>query len=93
MRTYCKELIIVGLISTCTSVFAQSPSPVSRTEVRDQLIQLEQAGYEPAQIDPSYPSNLQAAEARVAARESMAATESAYGPVTNGSSHSGAPNH
>jgi len=66
--------------------FAQSNQPVTRAQVRAELVQLEKAGYNPATANKyDYPAEIQAAEARVAAQN--AATS--YGPVGNGSSQSG----
>jgi hypothetical protein len=55
------------------------------------LVQVEQAGYSPARgADPYYPSDIQAAEARVAAQNATAqAASTGYGPSTSGSSQSG----
>ncbi|MDR5817157.1 MULTISPECIES: DUF4148 domain-containing protein [unclassified Caballeronia] len=64
--------------------FAQSNQPVTRAEVRAQIVQLEKAGYNPGVVnDTTYPADIQAAEARVAA-------QSAYGGVADGGSQSGA---
>ena len=64
----------IGLIAGATVVlgalvpqisFAQSPNqPVTRAEVRQDLIQLEHSGYKPSKT--FYPVDIQAAEARVA---------------------------
>jgi hypothetical protein len=49
--------------------FAQSTAPITRAQVRAELIELEQAGYWPSGgEDPNYPQDLQAALARVAAK-------------------------
>ena len=45
---------------------------VTRAQVRAQLVQIETAGYNPAADHTQYPKNLQAAEARVAAQNSVA---------------------
>jgi hypothetical protein len=71
--------------------FAQSNGPVTRAQVRAELVQLEQAGWRPAMgmgNNPDYPAGIQAAEARVAAQNGGA---SSYGGVVSGSSASGAP--
>lgn len=48
--------------------FAQSDNgPVTRAQVRAELIQLEQAGYHPSARQNNYPDEIQAAEARVSA--------------------------
>jgi hypothetical protein len=57
--------------------------------VRAELIQIEKAGYNPARgEDPSYPADIQAAEAKVAAQNGAA---SGYGSGMNGSSEAGRP--
>jgi hypothetical protein len=61
--------------------FAQAssnPDPVTRAEVRADLVQLENAGYRPIARDPTYPADIQAAEARVHAGNNGS---SAYGGV------------
>ena len=70
--------------------FAQSNGPVTRAQVRAELVQLENAGYRPgAGEQTSYPAQIQAAEAKVAAQNGAA---SSYGGVVNGgSSEAGGP--
>jgi len=82
--------VAVALVLAAPAVsFAQSNGPVTRAQVRAELVQLEKAGYRPAAgRDPYYPTDIQAAEARVAAQNG-AAQSSGYGSATNGSSQSG----
>ena len=87
-----KHLIPAVIVSTVFAVpvasFAQSNQPVTRAQVRAELIQLQKAGYNRADAnDYDYPVNIQAAEARVAAQYGAAS----YGPAFNGSSQSGRP--
>jgi Domain of unknown function (DUF4148) len=56
--------------------------PVTRAEVRADLVQLEQAGYHPEKDDPYYPANVQAAEARIHA---VPGADESYGGVENSS--------
>ncbi|SAK49681.1 membrane protein [Caballeronia temeraria] len=64
--------------------FAQSNQPLTRAEVREQIVQLEKAGYNPGVVsDSKYPADIQAAEARVSA-------QNGYGGVADGSAQSGA---
>lgn len=49
---------------------AAPPSPVTRAEVRGQLVRLESVGYRPARNDVHYPDSLQAAEAKLDAATS-----------------------
>ena len=89
MKSLIEAVVIAALISAPLAAFAQSNQPVTRAQVRAELIQLEKAGYNPATAnDDDYPSNIQAAEARVAAQKSAAQT-SGYGSASNGSSQAG----
>jgi hypothetical protein len=66
--------------------FAQSNQPVTRAQVRAEIVQLEKAGYNPGVVDDTkYPADIQAAEARIAAQNGAA-----YGGVTEGAAQSGA---
>jgi len=82
-----KSLIVSAVVAVPVVSFAQSTQPVTRAQVRAELVQLEKAGYNPVGDYTNYPQNIQAAEARVNAQNQQAA--SAYGPSTNGSSASG----
>ena len=88
------SLIVAAVLAIpAASSFAQasaaSNGPVTRAQVRAELVQLEQAGYRPGAGDhTSYPVQLQAAEARVAAEN---AGTSGVGGTPSGTSASGAP--
>jgi hypothetical protein len=86
-----KAVAIAALLAVPVASFAQSNQPVTRAQVKQELIDLEKAGYNPATSnDYDYPANIQAAEARVAAQKSAAQTGSTgYGPGANGSSQAG----
>ena len=78
-------VVIVSALAAPTFAFAQTSDtngPVTRAEVKAQLVQLEKAGYNPSG-ETNYPANIQAAEARVDAQNQ--ATTS-YGPSTSGTS-------
>jgi hypothetical protein len=66
---------------------AREDGPVTRAQVRAELVQLERAGYNPAADDITYPANIQAAQARVDAQKNAAA--SSYGGAADGASASG----
>jgi hypothetical protein len=55
---------------------AQSGKPLTRAQVIAELIEVEHAGFHPGSVDyVEYPGNLQAAEARIAAkRENIKST-------------------
>jgi hypothetical protein len=76
-----------ALVAVPALSFAQSSQPVTRAEVKAELVQLQQAGYSPASDNTQYPANLQAALARVSAENGAAA--SAFGGVAQGASAAG----
>jgi Domain of unknown function (DUF4148) len=90
-----------ALTAPLASFAQQSNAPVTRAQVRAELVQLEKAGWRPAMNmgnNPDYPDGIQAAEAKVAAQNAKTATApapvadaSSVGGVVSGSSASGAP--
>jgi ABC-type sulfate transport system substrate-binding protein len=79
--------VAVALIVPVAS-FAQSNAPLTRAQVRAQLVQLESVGYHPGDGDhTNYPQEIQAAEAKVAGQQ--AAVNDGYGGVASGSSDAG----
>jgi hypothetical protein len=78
MKAIIFATLAVALATPVVS-FAQTAEPVTRAEVRADLVQLESAGYRPVSQDASYPSDIQAAEARVHAGNGA----SAYGGVSD----------
>lgn len=67
MKSLMKAIALVVVIAAPVASFAQTEQPLTRAEVKAQLIQIEQAGYNPAASgDSTYPGDIQAAEARVA---------------------------
>jgi hypothetical protein len=99
-RTLIQAAVVAALAAVPALSFAQAQDngPVTRAEVKNQLIQLEQAGYNPATAnDATYPADIQAAEARVnqqqglAQAQTPAAETSGYGPSTSGTTQSGQP--
>ena len=93
MKSLIKAVAVALVLAAPVASFAQSNQPVTRAQVRAELVQLEKAGYNPsASDDTTYPVQLQAAEARVAAQNGTAqAATSGVGGVTNGASQSGRP--
>jgi hypothetical protein len=71
--------------------FAQSNAPLTRAEVRADLVRVEQAGYSPSANDINYPADIQVAEAKIALQDDQQLTNQAVGGVAqNGSTASGA---
>jgi Domain of unknown function (DUF4148) len=89
MKSLIEAVVIAALIAAPLAAFSQTNQPVTRAQVRAELIQLEKAGYDPATSNAlDYPANIQAAEARVAAQNANAQT-SGYGSATDGTSQAG----
>ncbi|PXW28556.1 DUF4148 domain-containing protein [Paraburkholderia caballeronis] len=86
MKSLIKAVAVAAVLVVPAVSFAQSNQPLTRAEVRNQLIQLEKAGYRPNLNDPHYPDDIQAAQARV---QQNGAEATGYGPVAAGSSQSG----
>jgi hypothetical protein len=86
-----QSLVVAAVLALPVVSFAQSNQPnhpLTRAEVRAQLVELEKAGYVPGGDATQYPSNIQAAQARVDAQHDNAAN--AYGSPAGASSESGA---
>lgn len=69
MKNWSRAIIVAAMLSEPLASFAQSSQPVSRAQVRAELVRLEKAGYSPAAVDATYPADIQAARARVHAIE------------------------
>lgn len=85
---------VTGALASPALTLAQQSSDqsVTRAQVRDDLVQMEQAGYDPSRADNAhYPTNVQAAESRVAVQDDAQLTNNAMGGVAAGSSASGGP--
>lgn len=89
MKPLARAVIVVAALVVPVIASAQSNAPITRAQVRAELVQLEKAGYNPSHgEDPNYPADIQAADANVAAQSGAA---NGYGGVVNGSSVSGRP--
>lgn len=67
MKSYLYAAIAAVVLAAPLASYAQaSNAPVTRAQVRQELKELEQAGYNPSDWY-NYPENLQAAERKVAA--------------------------
>ncbi len=89
MKSLIQAVVVAAALAAPVAVFAQSNAPLTRAQVRAELVQLEKAGYNPAHgEDPYYPADIQAAEAKVAAQNGAT---SGYGGVVSGSSDAGRP--
>ena len=90
MKTLISAVVVAAALVAPVASFAQSNQPVTRAQVRAELVQLEKAGYNPVNDNFAYPANIQAAQARVDAQDGTAqAANSGYGAPTAGSSQAG----
>ena len=89
MKALIPAVVLASALAAPVVSFAQqSNAPVTRAQVRAELVQLEKAGYNPSvSDDATYPADIQAAEARVAAENG---STSGVGGAVSGSSDSGA---
>jgi len=82
MKSLICAVFAAAVLAGPTLSFAQvSNAPVTRAEVKADLVQVEQAGYSPARNDLNYPADIQAAEARV---HTPSTADTSYGGVPNG---------
>jgi hypothetical protein len=82
--------LVASFLSAPLVAFAQTNAPLTRAQVQDELVQLRNAGYNGNGSDTSYPVELQAALARVAAQQAGPNT-TGYGMESGGSSQAGQP--
>ena len=90
MKSLIKAVALAALVAAPVVSFAQSQQPLTRAQVRAELVQLEKAGYNPNDW-MNYPENIQAAQAKIAAAQNTGAQADAtgYGPSPVASSQSG----
>jgi hypothetical protein len=89
MKSLIKAVALAAVLVVPAMSFAQSSQPVTRAQVRAELVQLEKAGYVPSNSsDTQYPANIQAAEAKVQSANGI--ENSGVGGVADGSSQGGA---
>ena len=95
MKTLVCLVLASGALAGPVVSFAQSTEPVTRAQVRAELIRLEEAGYHPGDGDQTtYPAQIQAAEAKIAAQDSQQVANAAVGGTTmNGTSAAGSSSH
>jgi hypothetical protein len=69
MKSLIQSVVIAAALTAPVAVFAQSNAPVTRAQVKAELIQFEQAGGRANMSnDPYYPEDAQIAQARVNAQ-------------------------
>lgn len=86
MKSIVKAAVLAAVVAVPAISFAQAQQqPLTRAQVREELVQLRAVGYDPRDW-MHYPDNIQAARARLDAQQ---AANTAYGPATNGTSQTG----
>jgi hypothetical protein len=76
---------VAALLAWPMAALAQTGQGLTRAEVVQELIRVEQAGYRPGWGDnTNYPDNIQAALARIAAQQGAAAARTGGGPSAGG---------
>ncbi|RQT42013.1 DUF4148 domain-containing protein [Burkholderia cepacia] len=90
MKSLIKAVALAALVAAPVVSFAQSQQPLTRAQVRAELVQLEKAGYNPNDWI-NYPENIQAAQAKIAAAQNTGAQAdvTGYGSNPVGTSQSG----
>lgn len=94
MKTFASLVVATSFLIVPLCGFAQQiNAPLTRAEVRADLVQIEKAGYSPATGErETYPADIEAAEAKVSTEGTAAAT-SGVGGSTNHSESGWRPNH
>ena len=88
MKFVTNSAFIVAAVLVPAVAFAQSTAPLTREQVRADLLQLENAGYNPlSSCTGDCPGSLRRAEAILAQRRNDPGA--AYGPVFEGSEQAG----
>ncbi len=90
MKKLIPAVVVAAALAIPAISFAQSNQPLTRAQVRAELVQLEKAGYNPADNEMNYPENIQAAQARVTQEKLAQGDTSGFGSATTGSSAAGA---
>ncbi|MDR5783131.1 DUF4148 domain-containing protein [Caballeronia sp. LZ065] len=91
MNAIAKFVVSLAVAASPALVFAQTQNePLTRAQVKAELVQLEQAGYSPATgEEPNYPNDIQAAEAKVAAQRAASESHESYGGSQAGAAAAG----
>ncbi|RQQ10823.1 DUF4148 domain-containing protein [Burkholderia stagnalis] len=86
---YSIGFLMIAALFASHAAWAQSPAPLTRAQVLDELYRLEAAGYNPSAGDEgSYPADIQAAQARVDAQQAAQAAASGA-PAAGMATHAG----
>ncbi|CAJ6036485.1 Membrane-fusion protein [Burkholderia pseudomallei] len=93
MKSFVYAAVAASILATPLASFAQADQqpPLTREQVRSELVQLEQNGYKPEAGETQYPANVQAALQRMLpAQQTLThADTSGYGVQPAGAAESG----
>ena len=89
MKKLVSAVVVAAAVAIPAISFAQSAQPLTRAQVRAELIELEQAGYSPVANDVDYPHDLQAAQHRVNEEKLAKSDTSGYGAPAAGATAAG----
>ncbi|WJF92147.1 DUF4148 domain-containing protein [Paraburkholderia bonniea] len=93
MKALLHAVVVATVLATPLAALAQTNQPLTREQVRAELVQLQKAGYNPAgsHDNTTYPAQLQAASQRIQSSGQMQANAdtSGYGAPVSGTSQSG----
>ena len=86
MKSHITAVALALVLAAPVASFAQSNAPLTRQQVQDEIVQLEKAGFNPANANTvDFPTNVATGQAAVAGQDS------GYGPTVGGSSQAGRP--
>lgn len=95
MKSFVKAVAIAAVVVAPALSYAQTDSSLTRGQVKQDVRQVEAAGYDPSRSDQtSYPSDIQAAEGRASRQDGQSdnaytADMNSYGGAAGGRSGSG----
>lgn len=96
MKRLIQAVVVAAALAATIAVFAQNNAPLTRAQVRAELVEFEKAGYSPSVgEDPYYPRDIQAAGARVAQQHAIVQAQgvdtSGIGSDVQGAAAAGKP--
>ena len=92
MKSIIYAAVAASVFAVPLASFAQSSEPITRDQVKAELLKLEQNGYQPEASDAQYPANIQAAEARIQPAQQQTLTRadtSGFGAMPTSEAQSG----
>jgi hypothetical protein len=66
-----RSFLVAAFVSIPVVSFAQENHALTRSDMHAELVQLKKSGYNPSYNNTQYPKNIEAAEARIAARNGL----------------------